>query len=679
MYIGADKATSNTGEISAVIEAILWILVGMHGGGQLAEDLSGTQICIYTDSRYVFNLLSGKMAPKENLLICYLALHLWNLVKSRENLDIHVFWIPGHSGLPGNELADSLAKGGRQQTMANTVTREFEVDWDAWKFKQSLRALPFAFNHIPTLKGRVARFRSQEQDAPIHLGDDLDDLEPASFLHEGITISSVSNAITAASRLSGKGRSHNQVFLPKDDEMVVMLDKLVKLRRACKDPVYRQKISFAIFRARFLVRQAKAELEAKEALKYGRAPRRNRKVNKVFALRDLDHPEIIYDDPEEILDQIVNFYSKLYNGIAEPELPSWVFESWPDEELSYLPCLNNVVLKMLISEFANGKTGARDNIVSEMLAKIPDDILDIIVELFRLRILGRSHTKDTEDVDEAWDECVANLIEKVAVPLNISQFRSLALIPVLAKLYSKVLLYLAKPSLTPLGHCQFAFRKNHQAHEVVFILRSLIEKSIEWQIPIWVLDGDIKKAYDFARHSVILKALLSHRCPRILAAAMIREQRRMKVVLKLADQETEPISRNRALLQGDPSAPTVFNYTIDDLLTVFQAEAQRRQWGIKLASHSGKTYYLAILCFADNYWLLSTSPTELRSMSVKWLQILRTHGWDTPVDELTFARLPRTTNAGSRLSSMARKSKEFPEKRVSKFLARISLSITGLT
>ncbi len=54
---------------------------------------------------------------------------------------------------------------------------------------------------------------------------------------------------------------------------------------------------------------------------------------------------------------------------------------------------------------------------------------------------------------------------------------------------------------------QFAVRKFYQAHEVVFILRQLIEKAVEWRAPhVYVMDGDIKKAYDFVSRKAFAEA-----------------------------------------------------------------------------------------------------------------------------------------------------------------------------
>ena len=96
----------------------------------------------------------------------------------------------------------------------------------------------------------------------------------------------------------------------------------------------------------------------------------------------------------------------------------------------------------------------------------------------------------------------------------------------------------------------------------------------------------------------------------------------MSVKFKLADLETKSIPRTRSLLQGDPAAPSIFNITIDDPLEEFHREAQRRNWGIKLQDGNGDTFNLAIICFADNYWLIARSAEQLKKMTKEWLRLL---------------------------------------------------------
>ena len=81
---------------------------------------------------------------------------------------------------------------------------------------------------------------------------------------------------------------------------------------------------------------------------------------------------------------------------------------------------------------------------------------------------------------------------------------------------------------------QFAFKRGHQCHEIVFILRRLIEIANEWRIHVFVLDGDIQKAYDNTRHPIIAESLDSKDLDRILSAAILREVAGPQVTLQIA-------------------------------------------------------------------------------------------------------------------------------------------------
>jgi len=63
--------------------------------------------------------------------------------------------------------------------------------------------------------------------------------------------------------------------------------------------------------------------------------------------------------------------------------------------------------------------------------------------------------------------------------------------------------------------------------------------------------------------------------------------------------------------------------------------AQKKKWGIPMKTSRG-TIYLSVIAFADNYWIFATSPAELKSITIHWLELLRMHGWHTPVDEICY-------------------------------------------
>ena len=95
------------------------------------------------------------------------------------------------------------------------------------------------------------------------------------------------------------------------------------------------------------------------------------------------------------------------------------------------------------------------------------------------------------------------------------------------------------------------------------------------------------------------------------------------------------IFKNKALFQGDPSAPLLFNHTLDRPLFEFWCLSQKNKWGIPV-KHGDAKLFVSIFAFADNYWLLATSPAELQSMLPVWLSLLRKHGWNTPAEEVTY-------------------------------------------
>ena len=47
--------------------------------------------------------------------------------------------------------------------------------------------------------------------------------------------------------------------------------------------------------------------------------------------------------------------------------------------------------------------------------------------------------------------------------------------------------------------------------------------------------------------------------------------------------------------------------------------------------------YMAILLYADNYWLIARSHCVLQEMTETWLRCMSEFGWDTPLSELTLA------------------------------------------
>ena len=141
------------------------------------------------------------------------------------------------------------------------------------------------------------------------------------------------------------------------------------------------------------------------------------------------------------------------------------------------------------------------------------------------------------------------------------------------------------------------------------------------------------KAYDYSQHSHILKGLCRKGVPPPIVAAWIREMRRCSSVFVLdQDVQSGAVRRTRSLLQGDPAAPETFNSTLDIPASRFCDLAANRKWGVQLDDGT----VIALILFADNFWLFARSPEELATITGVWLGMLAESGWKVPLDETTW-------------------------------------------
>ena len=48
-------------------------------------------------------------------------------------------------------------------------------------------------------------------------------------------------------------------------------------------------------------------------------------------------------------------------------------------------------------------------------------------------------------------------------------------------------------------------------------------------------------------------------------------------------------------------------------------------------------FHIALVLFADNFWLVSQKPQQLSAMMSFWLEDLRSLGWSVPLDACSWA------------------------------------------
>ena len=95
------------------------------------------------------------------------------------------------------------------------------------------------------------------------------------------------------------------------------------------------------------------------------------------------------------------------------------------------------------------------------------------------------------------------------------------MLPTLFRIYSKTFQHVAGEALQKRRGPQFGRFPGRQAHEVVWMLRRMIEQANVWQILVLVMDCDVTAAFDHVSHHEIIKATMDMVVPPVLIAAWI--------------------------------------------------------------------------------------------------------------------------------------------------------------
>eukprot|EP00973_Karenia_brevis_P057264 7966879-Karenia_brevis.AAC.1 len=106
-----------------------------------------------------------------------------------------------------------------------------------------------------------------------------------------------------------------------------------------------------------------------------------------------------------------DFYHQLYSdSVEDSHLPSWVHQNFSRSSLKELPQIDGHLVRTLITRLADGKTCSQeDMVVAEMLKALPDEVTDMLAEIFILRLLNHP----SESGDDIWDMHWVTLLAKV--------------------------------------------------------------------------------------------------------------------------------------------------------------------------------------------------------------------------------------------------------------------------
>ena len=102
-HIGAERATNNTAELTAIARALEYV----------AQDQSGRPVLIRYDSLYAGNMATGKWRARKNMRLVDRVRSLWAKVHDHVGGHLWATHVYGHTDHKWNDRADELAQRGK--------------------------------------------------------------------------------------------------------------------------------------------------------------------------------------------------------------------------------------------------------------------------------------------------------------------------------------------------------------------------------------------------------------------------------------------------------------------------------------------------------------------------------------------------------------------------------------
>ena len=215
------------------------------------------------------------------------------------------------------------------------------------------------------------------------------------------------------------------------------------------------------------------------------------KAKRVTAVRDPRGRRLT--QRTDIAEVFVKFYENLYYAVGDHT---------PTGRESGIEQVSADEVRTAISKLKGGKTGSDDGLVAEMLKTGCEPLVDKIAQLFT------DILKNGVSIPEQWCRSKLVVLFKKGDTELPKNYRPVAIMPVLGKLFSGVLLNRLKPTLNAKQPPEQAgFRADYSCSDVVHTLRVMSEKATEWGLPLWMASLDLEKAFDTVLHSSVFDCL----------------------------------------------------------------------------------------------------------------------------------------------------------------------------
>ena len=161
-------------------------------------------------------------------------------------------------------------------------------------------------------------------------------------------------------------------------------------------------------------------------------------------------------------------------------------------------------LKKAIARLKANKAADDAGLVAELLHRSPQVMLEALLHLFRRVLL-------TGRVPETWKQTIFNMLPKTRGTKSTSDFRPIAVVRLLYKTFAYLVLGRIKATLdTAQPEEQHGFRADRRIEEHLLTTNIVLDKTLSLDVPVWIVNLDLSKAFDKVKWENLWEALSKH-------------------------------------------------------------------------------------------------------------------------------------------------------------------------
>ena len=403
-----------------------------------------------------------------------------------------------------------------------------------------------------------------------------------------------------STKLAKRDKDTRKQVPTKDDLEIQTLDQRRKSLRNKSNLPLHEKIELCetskLVKKKRRQRQRKRRTEKIESIiKSGRGPKlidKDSNKPKICSMKKPNGEKTT--DRTEILEICADFYKELYASKIEVETGEDT--NIPSPDAIEIPPILHSEVQTAINQMKRNKAPGTDQVTTDIMVVGGEVIIQEMVTLFN-DILNKTR------IPKDWKEAKIIILFKKGDKSEVKNYRPISLLSHQYKIFIRVIHNRIERILDEnQPRDQAGFRKGYSTTDHMQAINQIIEKTNEYNLPLYIGFVDFEKAFDSIEHPAMFRALRNIGINETYINLLEDIYSDATAKIHLDNEISTEIKISRGVRQGDPLSPKLFNATLEE---VFK-KAEMEEEGININGEM-----LSNLRFADDVAIFASSIESL--------------------------------------------------------------------